>query len=162
MADETKTTKNEKTAEEKLASATEALSAKSKELGEAKKRIAELEAKGGNAEDLQKALADASKGLSDAKDEIRLLNAELAAARAENKGLQKQLESLNAGRASMKLDPNAPFVAKTRIRIAPGVHLEPGDQLTWDPKNPPKGFDGFEDGVHYERARTFVAAGPAT
>jgi hypothetical protein len=36
------------------------------------------------------------------------------------------------------------------------VSYKPGDEMPFDPKNPPEGCNGLVEGKHYERARVIV------
>ena len=137
MADEEK---NEKSPEEKLKGAQVALNKAAKDR---EALVAELKS-------AQEALANSEKTCDDLRAENNGLRADLKSAAAK-------LEALQASKPpALKLDPNAPLIAKTRIHTGPNEAIEIGHPLTFDPKNPPRGFDGFVEGVHYERARKFI------
>ena len=48
---------------------------------------------------------------------------------------------------------HAPGTFLSLVKISAGdTKIAPGDVLPFDPTNPPNGFNGFVEGVHYRRA----------
>jgi len=115
------------------------------------------------------ALATQARDLAAARGQLEVVTKELDAARTENTQLKAKVAALEPALEAAKariptpgrLDPNAPWIAKTRFRMSDTSYIEKGQPLTFDPKNPPAGFTGFVEGVHYERARVFIPAAPA-
>lgn len=65
------------------------------------------------------------------------------------------IDALRARAAAPKVEhvghaPGTPY-ALTRM-VDGATAIEPGDVLPFDPANPPAGFSGFVEGVHYRRA----------
>lgn len=120
--------------------------------------------------------SDMSDELARLREDVRSLRDRNAALEKQLAGVEEQAlnemrlredreHELDAARAAMKemqeqirlrpLAPNAKegapvFFALCEISNS-GRPLKPGDPLPFDPYNPPKGFDGFIEGVHFRR-----------
>ena len=93
-------------------------------------------------------LESATAKINEQAKEIKALGAEIELLKRENAALRAKLPT------AKKLDPSAPFVAKTRIRVGANEYIEKGQPF--DPSKPE--FSGFREGVQYERARLFIDA----
>jgi len=106
---------------------------------------------------------DAAKARAEA-DGLARLEAEEAAEKAKTSEARMRVElaearaQLNVAMTELKRRPPLPeslkdakFIARAKTKInMSGTMIEVGQTLPFDPKNPQPGYEGLEEGVHYE------------